>query len=88
MEDTELARTQMSQLHWTTDLPTEPGWYWLRYRSATEGARVTDVELIDIRHGEPFFVSYAGSLRRVYFHRNCEPVEWAGPIPEPEDKKC
>ena len=61
-------------LHWTTETPTEPGWYWCRSNVqpkdaaivlVRDGAFELDEELIE-----------AASLR----------FQWAGPIPEPQEQ--
>lgn len=61
------------RLRWTTDLPTELGWYWCRSNVqpkdaaivfVKDGAFELDEELIE-----------AASLR----------FQWAGPIPEPQE---
>ena len=80
---------------WTTDVPKEPGWYWLRYTGyksrqvhklpiqlaypETGGMLVADkLAMREESRGEYHF-------REIRFPTDCEPVEWAGPIPEPED---
>ena len=68
-------------LRWTTEPPTEPGWYFSRVNSivnvvllggSPEGLCVLDGEKLCPING------FSHSNRR---------VEWAGPIPEPTEPK-
>ena len=57
--------------YWTKKKPTKPGWYWKRDRNGDEIVQVRDYV------GELCILNWA-------LPNN---VEWAGPIPEPEEKK-
>ena len=75
----------MSTLHWTTQPPTEPGYYWWRAEQIDpRWPEIVEINrFVDI-HGTPFLGGYvAGSARRR--HINEMTGEWAGPIPEPEE---
>lgn len=59
-------------LRWTSEPPTSPGWYWIRWGAAanhTEVVLVTDSDALRVHYGS-----------RVADMRD---VEWAGPIPAP-----
>ena len=64
-------------MKWTKERPTVSGWYWLR--SSFDEAYVHHVNINEMPPPEgPFDAKewmYTGSVH----------VEWAGPIPEPED---
>jgi hypothetical protein len=59
-------------LTWSTETPTEPGFYWHRY----PGKR-GDVFKVERDHGCLIVLPYG------YDTREWEGSEWAGPIPEP-----
>ena len=66
-------------MKWTTELPTEPGWYWLReYGQQPIIVRVKkDKDVPGILLAEAVYLNIA-----VQILVGCE---WAGPIPEPEE---
>jgi hypothetical protein len=76
-------------LRWTSDTPTEPGWYWLKRKDARGLPSLLDhfpVMTCVVPYKGVMSVRYgagASSSRR--------PVdwlvgaEWAGPIPPPQD---
>ncbi len=78
-------------LRWTTEPPTEPGWYWWR-----EPCSVT-WNVCEIYHGSissrPLFVRNGGRVDNlptfVMIYGAGGPggrrLEWAGPIPEPSE---
>ncbi len=78
-------------MKWTTDKPTEPGWYWhkeLIYLDDENQTWTTNMLLV---------AEQAGEMRACFLNDNFELYdnniymwdgEWAGPIPEPvEDVK-
>lgn len=71
-------------LRWMPDLPSRPGWYWLREgKTPDSGGRPKIVEVVKGRFG--LEVQYSGS--------DCsEPLktvggQWSGPILQPEENK-
>lgn len=64
----------MNPLVWTTDPPTEPGWYWLYDR--LYGSRV-----VCVSHG---LVSDGFAALNIPL-RHCVDCKWAGPIPQPTE---
>jgi hypothetical protein len=58
-------------LVWTTDPPTEPGWYWVRW---TDGE--TDVDHFDMGYFSEDSPSPFGAF-----------THFAGPIPEPQEEE-
>ena len=71
MENAELM--PLHQLHWTSEPPAVPGWYWRRSRQPWDDERGS---------GEPYQVTDPGATRwpawRAFF-------QWAGPLPEPNE---
>lgn len=64
----------MDRLRWTTENPTKPGWYWIRYGYDKPNPLVVHVT-------ESNGIWYRDS----WVLDQSETVEWAGPIPEPEE---
>lgn len=66
-------------LQWTTETPTEPGWYFIRYKGkvticyATYPKGSSHMTYLVIGSPDAWSSEYAD--------------EWAGPIPEPEEPK-
>lgn len=70
-------------MNWTTEPPSEPGWYWMK-------SKKIQPEVVNIMR----FWDRLLSVGRAYNDER-EPlsdfiscrrgVQWAGPIPEPED---
>ncbi len=71
-------------LRWTTDIPTEPGWYWMR--SSKLRPEVCHVYESQFGRGLSVARVYHDEIETlsefVLCRRN---VEWAGPIPMPEE---
>lgn len=68
-------------MKWTTDKPTQPGWYWIKDGSA---ARIVELEIGTFDGVYVAWVWQVGSRAQIPLERfNCG--EWAGPIPEPEE---
>lgn len=63
----------MTDLRWTRETPTEPGWYWMRRGSGYPDPQVV---LLDFDCFWVVGVDESFPLRD---------GEWAGPIPEPEE---
>lgn len=74
-------------LQWTTELPTEPGWYWWRPEKNIVPHMVYVVWESTMRsvQKDRMFVLYPHS--DVEFAVDERPGEWAGPIPEPQESK-
>lgn len=75
---------------WSTKTPEVAGFYWIRRTQS--GSTKYSAQLVEITGRSPFFtISVLGPTfgkgysNYKYDPANCEPVEWAGPIPEPED---
>lgn len=67
---------------WTTDKPTTPGWYWWRHRHGWKAdASWTVPKIVKV-------VNKAGLLMVCAWCQlgNMLDGEWAGPIPEPEER--
>ena len=63
-------------LEWTTDPPTEPGWYWIHFPSgAVECAKIDVIN----SNGIPIEFADRWALERV--------THWLGPLPTPEPPK-
>lgn len=69
-------------LKWKRELPTRTGWYWLRRTYKIKGVAEMDVEIVRVR-------SYGRELAIGNTTLSGWPaikqMEWAGPIPEPEE---
>lgn len=74
-------------LHWTTETPTEPGWYWWRPEKNIVPHMVYVVWESTMRsvQKDRMFVLYPHS--DVEFAVDERPGQWAGPIPEPEEPR-
>ncbi len=69
---------------WTTDVPKEPGWYWMK--TAKLKPEVAKIYHSEFRHGLAVARAYHDGVERLdEFASGRRGVEWAGPIPEPED---
>ena len=66
-------------LRWTTDTPTEPGWYFVRYKGKVTICRA------DYPKGSPYMTyRVVGSPGAWMMDEHSD--EWAGPIPEPQEQ--
>ena len=74
----------MPDLRWTTEPPTEAGWYWVRWVSPRGGKdEAPDVVLVLVTQKD-------GPLHYEEAEGSWLPIvdvwtEWSGPIPEPTD---
>ena len=68
-------------MKWTTELPTEPGWYWFR-NARLDKPTIVKVERYNKKLGA---IIYHGLTRGcAYFITvHDDTGEWAGPIEEP-----
>lgn len=67
-------------LTWTTEAPTEPGWYWARFRIKDAGLSEPEALYVQRHNGELMTcVDDDGGLK-LRFHEL-----WAGPIAPPPD---
>lgn len=74
-------------MRWTTDLPTEPGYYWQRgYGGAPGHLRVVEVATSEV-HGDGSLHVYVGGWEPglPVYAPDFDRCEWAGPIPTPND---
>ena len=62
-------------MKWTSELPTEPGWYWVR-NSTTKHKNI--VLVFDGLVAGNYTCLKVEEAHEIY-------GEWAGPIPEPEE---
>ena len=67
-------------MKWTKRKPTRPGWYWVKLSRSVRGliCRVSECEGLLFVH-YPFDVGEKYELISLY--------RWAGPIPEPKERK-
>jgi len=76
----------MGEMKWTTENPTEPGWYWVKHpffnKIIAKIYKYVSQGFDDEKGTEILFVSESGPSKQLdsNFYRNCE---WAGPISEP-----
>ncbi len=71
-------------LLWTTDTPTEPGWYWVR--STKIKPEVCRVYVSQIGKGLCVARAYHDEIETLSEFLFCRHnVEWAGPIRMPEE---
>jgi len=70
----------MNPLIWKRELPTQPGWYWLR--ELEHFTQQKEVRVVKLRN-------YVGELavENSTIKGWKEKSEWAGPIPEPQEAK-
>ncbi len=64
---------------WTTEVPTQPDWYWMRHGEWTEAVRLADLDLA----GENELRLYRIGMhveRLDLWLEQFGPVEWAGPL--------
>ncbi len=72
----------MSTLHWTTQPPTQQGWWWHRTGKPAAGGRLP--------RGIPRVIEVWSAAGDYWANELEYPVrtlggDWAGPIPEPEE---
>lgn len=70
-------------MQWTKDVPTVPGWYWIRFRGPGENPEVVRI----LRKGDPLVVWEIGyedceNLDDARFYQG---AEWCGPLPVPTE---
>lgn len=84
----------MTPLVWSKEPPTEPGWYFLRYKGfkqRVERLQVVELALVPRGHIIPkgtlaYKTWYSEWVYdEIRFHPDCSPVLWAGPIPQPAE---
>lgn len=76
-------------MKWTTDKPSEPGWYWQRRIEKTDWdmkyAHMTCIrhrtEVVKIREYSGALAQGNSTFNGVWEYA----YEWSGPIPEPTD---
>lgn len=74
-------------MKWTTDLPSEEGWYWMRRGNKTEIVSTLRMGSDMDPWQEPSLqvrTSATGCYERLS-HANFRGSEWAGPIDQPTD---
>lgn len=70
-------------LSWTSEPPTEPGWYWNR-QSKIDTPIMTYVS----KYGRVFgYYPHLGVDGHAEFLVSVRKSQWAGPIPEPVEKE-
>lgn len=60
-------------MKWTTDTPTQGGWYWVKKGQRVEIVYIDRSVITDER------MQYVTDMKFI-----CD-TQWAGPIPEPEE---
>lgn len=85
----------MTELRYTTQKPTEPGWYWCRNQGDFQGQRweaivhVASYGMISHEGAKPdglcaCWMSAPGEVRILHEREWADDSEWAGPISPPE----
>ena len=72
---------------WTTERPTEPGWYWFEVGNDSPARMTRNIRAIVLVGEDPL---YTPPRLRVQFPQGTFHVgrmggRWAGPIPQPEE---
>ena len=82
----------MSELTYTTDRPTEPGWYWVRStNSSGDGTEEWLTHLTETDSGLSTYDESEAEFTPIdewFFHKDSkffQPYEWGGPIPRPNE---
>lgn len=65
-------------MKWTTDKPTEPGWYWLKDRT-----QYPDMVYVQFRSSGDIWVRYHETFKHLNEYGNT--AQWQGPL-KPEDE--
>lgn len=77
------AMTTMTDLKWTTERPTQPGFYFYR---ADESDDPTVCQLTDINKGRDWYVHWLGLSDGGYLC-DLHGDQWSGPLPVPEEPR-
>lgn len=90
----------MKELVYTTDTPTEPGWYYVKYKGFK--ARREIETMYELAFPDPddmlgrlapgklaikTIEKFGVCFQELRFHPDCHPVKWAGPIPQPKEPR-
>jgi hypothetical protein len=70
-----------ASLEWSSDPPSEPGWYWERRNKSWDC-----ISVIEVSEGRDGILEADRSMSFEDILRNKYPIEWAGPIPLPGEK--
>ena len=70
-------------MNWTTDKPTEPGWYWFREKRAKGGFFVATMAFCKLYDNFGMRITSPGNSNKAIENVR-EGSLFAGPIPEPE----
>ena len=73
--------TMVGKMTWTPNKPTQPGWYWYRFKGNSSWLEVREI----LEGG--FWSTEDESGCTEYINVNELHGEWAGPIPEPEERR-
>lgn len=65
---------------WSTEKPTRPGWYWWRQPYCQDV--IVEITLGGAKNGKRLYVVTDGDTGELASFSG----EWAGPIPEPEER--
>lgn len=75
-------------MKWTTDNPTQPGWYWMRAESGTFFMGGIPAQVVRVRRSrdseELTFIPRGWTTMTVEVEY-ARGIEWAGPIPIPDE---
>lgn len=71
---------RVDKLTWTSETPTEPGWYWARNKGSVSMYRKQVLEIVCWDDGVLVLMLDCG--KRIPIADN---LMWAGPIPVPEE---
>lgn len=81
---TPVCQCNCKKLKWTTDLPTQEGWYWIK-RKEREILQVSSIEMVEVSEwlDDKLLVTFTGNEEAL---EACEvkDCEWYGPIEPPE----
>ena len=68
-------------MRWTTERPTEPGWYWVRWTVNTRSWRRPVIAKVDVVGKHPSY-----EIDGMHESKFYPTQEWSGPLPPPEEE--
>ena len=74
----------VSMAKWNKQLPTKPGWYWVRNAAAGLDQKIVEVRDRGLSIGQPANGDLAVENTDLDDSRMYQTAEWSGPIPQPK----